>query len=125
MNNLVQQISQQHSVRKIGPPSGIPQNVTEFATLGHLEGLGIFSNDLELKINKKITNDSSIMTVEFVAIREAINEIAKKAQRQDKIGILTDLLAASISLKNYNKQQARQDLTRTLQPHYYKLEGII
>ena len=51
------------------------------------------------------------MTAELIALREAINEIEKKAQRQDKIVIQTDSLAASISLKNYNKRQTRQDLT--------------
>ena len=66
---------------------------------------------MEIKINKKIKNHNSIMTAELVAIREAINKIEKKAVRQDKIVILMDSLAASISLKNQNKPQARQDLT--------------
>ena len=62
----------------MGPPSGFPQNMTEFATLAHLEGLGILSYDLELKTNKKITNDSSIMKAELVATRETMNEIVQK-----------------------------------------------
>ena len=62
-------------------------------------GVGIYSNDLEIKINKKVTNRSSIMTAELVAIREALNEKEKKAARKDKIVILTDSLVASISLK--------------------------
>ena len=61
---------------------------------------------MEIKINKKVTNRSSIMTAELVAIREALNEIEKKAARKDKIVILTDYsLAASISLQNHHKQQ--------------------
>ena len=40
-------------------------------------GLGIYSSDLEIKINKKITNHSSIMTAELVAIRESLNEKTK------------------------------------------------
>ena len=39
------------------------------------------------------------MTAEQVAIREAVNEIEKKAVRKDKIVILRNSLAASISLK--------------------------
>ena len=54
------------------------------------------------------------MTAELVAIREAVNEIEKKAVRKDKIVRLTDSLAASISLKNHNKAQARQDLTEEI-----------
>ena len=54
------------------------------------------------------------MTAELVAIREAINKIEKKAVRQDKIVILTDSQAASISLKNHNKPQARPDLTEQI-----------
>ena len=54
------------------------------------------------------------MTAEQVAIREAVNGIEKKAVRKDKIVILTDSLAASISLKNHNKAQARQDLTEEI-----------
>ena len=77
-------------------------------------GLGIYSNDLEIKINKKITNRSSNMTAELVVIKEALNEIEKKAVRKDKIVILTDSLAASISLKDHNKPQARQDLTEEI-----------
>ena len=77
-------------------------------------GIGIYSNDMEIKINKKITNNSSIMTAELVAIREALNEIEKKAARKDKIVILTDSLAASISLQNHHKQQTRQDLTEEI-----------
>ena len=50
-----------------------------------------------------MTNDSSIMTAEIEAIREAINEIEEKAKRKDKIVIVTDSLAASISLNNDNK----------------------
>ena len=45
-------------------------------------------------------NDSNIIRAELVAIREAINEIEEKAKRKDKIVILTDSLAASISLRN-------------------------
>ena len=77
-------------------------------------GIGIYSNDLEIKINKKITNNSSIMTSELVATREALNEMEKKATRKDKIVVLTDSLAASIFLKNHHKQQARQDLTEEI-----------
>ena len=84
-------------------------------------GLGIYSNDLEIKINKKITSRSSIMTAELVAIREALNEIEKKAVRKDKIVILTDSLAASISLKNHNKPQARQDLTEEITEKIHRL----
>ena len=54
------------------------------------------------------------MTAELVAIREALNEMEKKATRKDKIVILTDSLAASISLKSHHKQQARQDLTEEI-----------
>ena len=54
------------------------------------------------------------MTAELVAIREALNEIEKKAARKDKIVILTDSLAASISLQNHHKQQTRQDLTEKI-----------
>ena len=50
----------------------------------------------------------------IVAIREALNEMEKNATRKDKIVILTDSLAASISLKNHHKQQARQDLTEEI-----------
>ena len=55
-------------------------------------GLGIYSNDLKIKLNKKITSRSSIMTADLVAIREAINEIEKRAVRKDKIVVLTDSL---------------------------------
>ena len=54
------------------------------------------------------------MTAELVAIIEALNEIEKKAARKDKIVILTDSLAASISLQNHHKQQTRQDLTEEI-----------
>ena len=54
------------------------------------------------------------MTAELVAIKEALNEIEKKAVRKDKIVILTDSLAASISLKNHNKAQATKDLTEEI-----------
>ena len=54
------------------------------------------------------------MTAELVAIREALNEIEKRATRKDKIVVLTDSLSASISLKNHHKQQARQDLTEEI-----------
>ena len=54
---------------------------------------------MELKTKKKITNDSSIIAAELVAIREAINETEEKAKQKDKMVILTDSLAASISIK--------------------------
>ena len=62
------------------------------------------------------------MTAELVAIGQALNEIEKKAVRKDKIVILTDSLAASISLKNHNKLQARQDLTEELTEKITKLD---
>ena len=84
-------------------------------------GLGVYSNDLEIKINKKLTNRSSSMTAELVAIKEALNEIEKKAVRKDKIVILTDSLAASISLKNHNKAQATKDLTEEITEKIHRL----
>ena len=46
------------------------------------------------------------MTAELVAIKEAFNEIEKKAARKDKIVILTDSLAASIgSHRRDNKKK--------------------
>ena len=62
------------------------------------------------------------MTAELVAIREAINKIEKKAVRQDKIVILTDSQAASISLKNHNKPQARPDLTEQITDKFTYLD---
>ena len=54
------------------------------------------------------------MTAELAAISEAINEIKEKAEQKDKLVILTDSLAASISITNYDKPQARQDLTEEI-----------
>ena len=50
-----------------------------------------------------------------------MNEIEKKATRKDKIVILTDSLAASISLKNHNKAQARQDLIEEITEKTHRL----
>ena len=48
----------------------------------NLVGIRIYGNDLHLKTKKKITHDSSIMTAEPVAIKEAINEKEKKKQNK-------------------------------------------
>ena len=59
---------------------------------------------MELKTNKKITNDRSIMTAELAAISEAINEIKEKAEQKDKLVILT----RSIHIHNKLRQTASE-----------------
>ena len=84
-------------------------------------GLGLYSNDLEIKINKKITNRSNIMTAELVAIREALNEIEKKSstKRQDSH---IDGLTSSINIPpKPQKAQAREDLTKEITENIHRL----
>ena len=51
-----------------------------------------------------------------------MNEIEEKVKRKDKIVILTDSLAASIFIKDYDKPQARQDLTEEITEKIHTLQ---
>ncbi|RUS73570.1 hypothetical protein EGW08_018661 [Elysia chlorotica] len=81
---------------------------------GSIVSLGVYSKDLDLKINKRITDNNSTTAAELAAIDEAIKTIQEKKIESENIVILTDSLAATISIKNPNKTNARQDLTESI-----------
>ncbi|RUS78168.1 hypothetical protein EGW08_014077 [Elysia chlorotica] len=81
---------------------------------GSIVSLGVYSKDLDLKINKRITDNNSTTAAELAAIDEAIKTIQEKKIESENIVILTDSLAATLSIKNPNKTNARQDLTESI-----------
>ncbi|RUS83951.1 hypothetical protein EGW08_008306 [Elysia chlorotica] len=58
--------------------------------------------------------DNSTTAAELAAIDEALKTIQEKKMERENIVILTDSLAATLSIKNTNKTNARQDLTESI-----------
>ncbi|RUS68448.1 hypothetical protein EGW08_023790, partial [Elysia chlorotica] len=122
-NKLIKQLGDQatkliQQVRKLGLK--VNTHKTKAVTFGDgskkgsIVSLGVYSKDLDLKINKRITDNNSTTAAELAAIDEAIKTIQEKKIESENIVILTDSLAATISIKNPNKTNARQDLTESI-----------
>ncbi|RUS76984.1 hypothetical protein EGW08_015241, partial [Elysia chlorotica] len=94
--------------------SSRPDRLRDGSKKGSIVSLGVYSKDLDLKINKRITDNNSTTAAELAAIDEAIKTIQEKKIESENIVILTDSLAATLSIKNPNKTNARQDLTESI-----------
>lgn len=84
---------------------------TDGSKRGESVSTGVYSADLLLNLGDKITDDTSILTAELIAIKTAINNIKSTALENRQVVILTDSLSSAKTLNNPSEKQSRPDLT--------------
>ena len=77
-------------------------------------GIGLFSSDLSIIKNKRITNNCSITTAELTAIKTTLETIKKMETEDQNIVILTDSLSAAQMIAEPNTKHSRNDITTNI-----------